>query len=403
MFSVESLIKLRNKINASIERWFLKMIRCNTKNLVTLLLILMALFVTSLPIMAEEIKLGLITPLTSAVSTYGQSVRNAVVMGIDEINAAGGINGKKLNLIVRDDKGDATESANIARYLIDREQVSMIIGPVITPCVMAVAPIAQDAGVPLMTPTGTGDTITAIGDFIFRAAYKDSFQGSSMARFSIETLGHKTAAIIYDVANDYSTGLMNAFKTTFEELGGTVVTVQSYATGDSDFSAQLTSIAIRNPDAIFIPDYHAGAGPILLQASQFGINAVMLGVDGWDSPDLPALSGGNHEGGYFVNHYSPLDTRPATVEFIEKYKKVYNSEPDALGALGYDAVLIIQAALEKAGSTDPKAIKDALGTVKDVVAATATIDMDPEGTPYKPLVIIQIQDGLPVVVDRVYP
>ncbi|NMB38370.1 MAG: ABC transporter substrate-binding protein [Firmicutes bacterium] len=378
-------------------------IRLTTRNLVSLLLIVTALFIINLPVMAEEIKVGLITPLTGAVSTYGQSVRNSIVMGIDEINAEGGIDGKLINLIIRDDKGDATESANIARYLIDREQVCLIIGPIITPCVMAVAPIAQDAGMPLMTPTGTGDSITAIGDFIFRAAYKDSFQGRSMANFARENLGIETAAIIYDIANDYSNGLMKSFKAAFEELGGKIVSTQSYATGDSDFSAQLTSIAMKNPDAIFIPDYHAAVGPILLQASQFGIDATMLGVDGWDSPDLSALSGGNDEGGYFVNHYSPLDTREATIAFTTKYSERFGIEPDALAALGYDAVLIIKAALEKASSTQPEALKNALGTVKNVVAATATIDMDPEGTPHKPVVIIQIKDGLPIVVDRVYP
>lgn len=373
------------------------------RNLLGAFLVCLIMAIITMPALAEEIKVGLITPLTGAVSTYGQSVRNAVVMAVDDINESGGINGNLINLIVRDDKGDATESANIARYLIDREQVSIIIGPVITPCVLAVAPIAQDAGVPLMTPTGTGDNITAIGEYIFRAAYKDSLQGSSMARFARENLELDTVAVIYDIANDYSTGLANSFVDAFEELGGTIVSRQSYTTGDSDFSAQLTTIAIRNPQGIFIPDYHAAVGPILLQASQFGIEAVMLGVDGWDSPDLASLSGGNHEGGYYVNHYSSLDTREATVAFTSKYTETFNAEPDALAALGYDAVLIVQAALEQAGSVDPDAIKDALGTVKNVVAATATIDMDPEGTPYKPLVILQIQDGIPQVVDRVLP
>lgn len=373
------------------------------KRMLKVLIICLVVGVFSVSVAAESIKLGLITPLTGPVSTYGQSVRNAVVMGIEDINAAGGINGKEINLIISDDKGDPTESANIARYLIDRENVSLIIGPVITSTVMAVAPIAQEAGVPLMTPTGTGDIITEIGDYIFRAAYKDSLQGSAMARYAKENLGLNRVAIIYDIASDYSTGIANSFEAAFEELGGTIVTTESYSTGDSDFSAQLTSIALRNPEGIYIPDYYSTAGPIILQATQFGINATMLGVDGWDSPDFSPLADGNEEGHYFVNHYSPLDDREATVKFIEQYKDRFNAQPDALAALGYDAVLIIQAALEQANSTDHDVIRDALGTVKNIVAATANIDMDPEGTPYKPLVIIQIQDGQPVVVDRVYP
>lgn len=377
--------------------------KTTTRRLVIALLVLALAGIMATPVFAAEIKIGLITSLTGPVSTYGQSVRNAVQMAVDEINAAGGINGNKINLIVRDDKGDATEAANVTRYFIDREQVALIVGPVITPCVMASAPIAQEAGVPIITPTGTGDAITAIGEYVFRAAYKDSLQGSAMARFARENLGLSTAAIIYDIANDYSVGLMNAFRNTFEELGGEIVTIQSYTTGDRDFSAQLTSILIANPQGLFIPDYHSAAGPILLQASQFGIDAVKLGVDGWDSPDLKPLSGGNDEGGYFINHYSPQDTRPATVEFANKYKTLYNQEPDALAALGYDAIQIVKAALEKANSTDHDAIKDAMGTVKGVVAATADIDMDPEGTPYKPLVILQIKDGAPVLVDKVLP
>lgn len=365
--------------------------------------ILALIGIIAAPAFAEEIKIGLISSLTGPVSTYGHSVRNAVQMAVDEINSSGGINGNKINLIVLDDKGDATEAANVTRYLIDREQVALVVGPVITPCVMASAPIAQEAGLPLITPTGTGDTITQIGDYIFRAAYKDSLQGSAVARFARENLGLQTAAIIYDIANDYSTGLMHAFQKTFTELGGKIVSVQSYTTGDRDFSAQLTSILVANPEGLFIPDYHSAAGPILLQASQFGIGAVKLGVDGWDSPDLKPLSGGNDEGGYFVNHYSPLDTREATVEFANKYRTRFGQEPDALAALGYDAMQIVKAALEKADSTDPVAIKDSMGTVKNVVAATADIDMDPEGTPYKPLVILQIKDGAPVLVDKVYP
>mgnify|MGYP000855442103 CR=1 FL=1 len=380
---------------------------CNkltSRRLVGILLVLLAVVCfTAVPVFAAEIKIGLITSLTGPVSTYGQSVNNAVQMAVDEINAAGGINGHKINLVVRDDKGDATEAANVTRYFIDREQVALIVGPVITPCVMAAAPIAQEAGMPLITPTATADTITAIGDYIFRAAFKDSLQGSAMARFARENLGLNTAAIIYDIANDYSVGLMNEFKKTFEELGGRVLTTQSYTTGDRDFSAQLTSILIANPQCLFIPDYHSAAGPILLQASQFGISAVKLGVDGWDSPDLKPLSGGNDEGGYFINHYSPYDTRPATQEFVNKYRSKYGEDPDALAALGYDAMQIVRAALAQANSTDPVAIRDALGAVKGVTAATADIDMDPEGTPYKPLVIVQIKDGAAVLVDKVYP
>ena len=182
-----------------------------------------------------------------------------------------------------------------------------------------------------------------------------------MAQFAAENLGLKEAAIIYDVANDYSVGLRNAFKTTFEELGGKIIAEESYSTGDTDFSAQLTSLAMRNPQALFIPDYYSTAGPILMQARLMGMDAVMLGVDGWDSPDLSALAGGFEEGGYIVNHYSGDVDSPVTQGFIAQYTAAFGQAPDALAALAYDGVMIVTKALEAAGSTDPEALKQAPG------------------------------------------
>ncbi|HBG10598.1 MAG TPA: hypothetical protein DDX25_11360 [Firmicutes bacterium] len=372
------------------------------KSIVVCVLLVFALTVPALA-QGDVIKIGLISSLTGSVSTYGQSVRNAVTMAVDDINASGGILGRQISLIILDDKGDGTEAAQAARRLIDRENVALILGPVITPSVMAVAPICQAAGVPMLTPTGTGDQITTVGDFIFRGAYKDSFQGRIMAQFAAENLGLKEAAIIYDVANDYSVGLRNAFKTTFEELGGKIIAEESYSTGDTDFSAQLTSLAMRNPQALFIPDYYSTAGPILMQARLMGMDAVMLGVDGWDSPDLSALAGGFEEGGYIVNHYSGDVDSPVTQGFIAQYTAAFGQAPDALAALAYDGVMIVTKALEAAGSTDPEALKQALGTVEAIEGATGTIKMDPEGTPIKSAVILKITNGKWELVDRIDP
>jgi branched-chain amino acid transport system substrate-binding protein len=372
------------------------------KSIVVCVLLVFALTVPALA-QGDVIKIGLISSLTGSVSTYGQSVRNAVTMAVDDINASGGILGRQISLIILDDKGDGTEAAQAARRLIDRENIALILGPVITPSVMAVAPICQAAGVPMLTPTGTGDQITTVGDFIFRGAYKDSFQGRIMAQFAAENLGLKEAAIIYDVANDYSVGLRNAFKTTFEELGGKIIAEESYSTGDTDFSAQLTSLAMRNPQALFIPDYYSTAGPILMQARLMGMDAVMLGVDGWDSPDLSALAGGFEEGGYIVNHYSGDVDSPVTQGFIAQYTAAFGQAPDALAALAYDGVMIVTKALEAAGSTDPEALKQALGTVEAIEGATGTIKMDPEGTPIKSAVILKITNGKWELVDRIDP
>lgn len=369
----------------------------------SLIVIGLVLMASSVVVAEDPIKIGVISPLTGPVSSYGQSARNGIVMGFDHVNADGGINGRMIEYIVLDDQGDPTESANSARRLIDRDGVSLIVGPIITPAVMAVAPIAQDASIPLITPTGTGDAITGIGDFIFRAAYKDSFQGQVMARFAFERLGYETVAIIYDIANDYSVGLKEAFESTFTGLGGQVVTTQSYATGDADFSAQLTSILMANPDALFIPDYYSTAGPIILQARQMGLEAELLGVDGWDSPELTSLAGGFEEGSFIVNHYSIEDESPSTQAFIDAYQAEFGVMPDALAALGYDAVLVVAAALRQAGTTEPEAVKEALGTVQGVEAATGTLNMDPEGTPVKAAVILEMVDGNWTLADKIEP
>ena len=358
------------------------------------------LLVLTLPVLADEaLKVGLITPLTGSVSTFGISVRNAVVMGVEQINEAGGINGRPIELIIYDDKGDATEAANSVRRLIDRDQVVLVIGPVITPCVLAAAPIAQGAGIPLMTPTGTGDTITSIGDMIFRAAYKDSFQGETMARFAWEKMALKKVAVIYDVANDYSTGVMNAFRQKYQELGGEIVSLESYSTNDNDFSAQLTSIYVRKPEAVFIPDYYSAAGPIIMQARQLGIEVPLLGIDGWDSPELQNEL---FEGGYFSNHYSPADPRPVVQDFVSAYEAAHGAEPDALATLAYDAARILLQAISEAGVSDPAVVKDAMAALH-YEGVSGEITFDEFGNPVKSAAIVKVEGGEKVFYKFVAP
>lgn len=371
--------------------------------LLGMIVVLLLSLVAAPALAAGEIRLGLITPLTGSVSSYGISVKNAVTLAVERLNEAGGVAGSQLKLFVEDDKGDPIESANAAMKLINREKVDLIVGPVITPCVTAVAPICQDHKVPMITPTGTGDKLTDVGDYIFRACFKDSFQGTVMARYAYERLGLKRAAIIYDIANPYSAGLMNAFKQKFTELGGKITTVQSYSTGDMDFSAQITSIIMSNPEALFVPTYHDTAGPIVLQARQQGFQGVFLGVDGWDSPDLAELAGGHEEGAYIVNHYSLQDKSETSQSFVAAYRSAFNRDPDALAALGYDAVLIVAEALKLSKGQTGAALKDALGKAQNIEGATGTINMDPSGTPVKAAVILQRKDGQWVLVDKINP
>lgn len=352
---------------------------------------------------ADVIKIGLITPETGEVSSYGLSVRDAVKLGIENLNASGGLLGKEVQLITYDDKGNAVDAVNAAQRLIEKDNVSIIIGPVITPCVLSVAPIAQEKKIAMITPTGTGDTITDMGDYIFRACYKDSFQGRVMAKFAIDELKFNKAAVIFDVANDYSVGVQKAFVEEFKALGGEIVTIQSYASGDPDFNAQLTKIKNAKPDVLFIPDYYSSAGPITFQARQQGLSIPFLGVDGWDSPEMFELAGGAEEGAYIVNHYSSDDDSLATQDFIRSYKEKYGKAPDAFAALGYDAVYLVVDAIRRAGSTDRIAIKEALAVAKDVVAATGTISLDETGSPIKDAVILQYVGGKQALVTKIRP
>lgn len=377
------------------------------KRIVFIVSLLMAVVVVvggfEFALAADTIKIGLITPETGEVSSYGLSVRDAVILAVEEINASGGLLGKKVELIIYDDKGNPVDAVNAAQRLIERDNVSIIIGPVITPCVLSVAPIAQQNKIAMITPTGTGDTITDMGDFVFRACYKDSFQGRVMANFAISELGFTKAAVIFDVGNDYSVGLQKAFVEEFRALGGEIVAIESYATGDMDFNAQLTKIRRANPQVLFIPDYHSAAGPIAFQARQQGITVPFLGPDGWDSPELFELAAGAEEGSYIVNHYSPDDDNEATQKFIKAYRDKYGKSPDAFAALGYDAVALVADAITRAGSTDRIAIKEALATAKDVVAATGTITLDETGSPIKDAVILQITGGKMELVTKIRP
>lgn len=362
------------------------------KRLVSLAVVVGLLLTGILPVYgAETIKVGLITPLTGAIATFGQSVDKGVRMAVDEINAKGGVLGAKLELTVEDNQAKAEESANIARKFIEQNKVIAIIGPVISSNVLAVAPIAQQSKVPLITPTGTNPRVTQVGNYIFRACFIDDFQGTVMARFAKTGLSKKanTAAILYEKTSDYSIGLVKYFKESFQKLGGKVVAEESFSSGDQDFSAQLTKIKGRNPDILYVPSYYDTAGLIIKQARELGIMAPILGGDGFDSPQLAELAGKeNLKDCYFSGHFFSGSSAPQVRTFVANYKKRYNAVPDMLGALGYDAVYMLADAIKRAGKVDKDAIRDALAVTKGLKLVTGTITLDENRNPIKSAVII---------------
>ncbi|MGE5542678.1 MAG: ABC transporter substrate-binding protein, partial [Bacillota bacterium] len=284
--------------------------------------------------------------------------------------------------------------AAAVQKLITQDKVVAIVGSVASKCTLAGAPIAQANKVPLISPTSTNEKVTQVGEYIFRACFIDPFQGAVMAKFAWENLKLKTAACLFDVTNDYTKGLAEAFKANFEKLGGKVVEYQTYNVGDQDFKPQLTKIKAQNPDALFLSDYYNTVGLIAKQAREMGIKAVMLGGDGWDSAELGKIGGTAIEGNYFSNHYSKDAKNPEAVAFLEEFRKAYNEDPDALAALAYDATLILLDGIKRAGKLDGGAIKDALHATKDFKAVSGSITIDPATrNPIKSAVVLKVDKG----------
>lgn len=345
----------------------------------------------------EGIRIGLITPLSGDVKTFGESVRNAFEIAVSETNAAGGVAGMKIIPVVVDDKNDPTEAANAANLLINQHRVKAIVGSVTSKTTIPVSDLAQTYKIPTITGTATNPKVTVADgkrkDYMFRACYTDSFQGTVMAKFSRETLQAKTAAVLYDAGNDYSKGIAEVFRDTFAKMGGAVAGYESYGKDDVDFSALLTKVKAANPDVLFLPDYYNKVGLIARQAREKGLKATLVGPDGWDSPELVKVAGGAIEGGYFSNHYSPDDTRPEVVSWVAKYKAKYGQTPDALGTLAYDAANLLFDAIRKANSDDPARIKEALATIKGFRGVTGEFTIDRNGDPIKSAVIIRMENG----------
>lgn len=352
---------------------------------------------------SDQIKIGADLELTGGISTFGNSTLNGVKLAFKEINAAGGVLGKKIVLVSEDNKSEPAEAANAAKKLIEQDQVLAIIGAVASSNTLAAAPIAQAAQVPMITATSTNPQVTDTGDYIFRTCFIDPFQGTIMSKFATNTLKAKTAAVFTDITSDYSKGLTEVFKADFQKLGGKIIAQESYAQKDTDYNAQLTKIKAANPDVIYIPGYYTEVGLIIKQARQLGLKQPFLGTDGWDSPKLTEIAGTATNNGYFSNHYSPDDQAPAIQDFVKKYEAEYGQVPDALATLGYEGGLILADAIKRAGKADRQAIRDALAATKDFPATTGNITLDEKRNPIKAAVIIEMKDGKQSFLEKVNP
>ena len=339
----------------------------------------------------DEILIGEVGSLTGSEATFGTSTRDGVDLAIKQINAAGGIKGKKLRVIVMDDQGKPEEAATAVTKLITQDKVTAILGEVASSRSLAMGPIAQSNKVPMVTPSSTNPKVTQVGDYVFRVCFIDPFQGSVMAKFATNTLKVKKAAILRDIKNDYSVGLANFFTETFKKAGGEIVVDQSYSAGDVDFKSQLTSIKGKGPEVIFVPGYYTEVGLIARQARELGIKAPLLGGDGWDSTKLTEIGGAALNGSYFSNHYSPDDQSPTVQQFISEYKNMFGAVPDGLAAMGYDAAMVLADAMKRAPTLSNQDIRDALAATKDYPGVTGKITIDKNRDAVKSAVVIEVK------------
>src|SRR5688572_15724380 len=351
-----------------------------------------------------EILVGEYGSLTGAEATFGQSTHNGIMMAVDELNAAGGVKGRKIKVLTEDDQSKAEEAANAVSKLISQNNVVALLGEVASSNSLAAAPIAQSNKVPMITPSSTNPTVTEKGDYIFRMCFLDSYQGESLANYISKQLKLTRAAILIDVKSDYSTGLAQFFERAFVANGGRIVVKQSYAKGDNDFRSQLTAIRSANPQVIFIPGYYNDIGQIAIQARDLGITQPLAGGDGWESPKLIEIGGKALEGSFYSNHYFAGDPAPAVRQFVEKYRERFGQTPDSMAALGYDATKVLAGAMSRAAQLDGPSIRDQIAATKGFPGVTGLISIGPDRNPAaKKLVIVEIRNGGLALKDSVEP
>ncbi len=353
---------------------------------------------------SDQIAVGEFASLTGKEATFGQSSHEGTVLAVEEINAGGGVLGKKIRLLTEDNQSKAGESANAVNKLIAKDAVVAVLGEVASSRSLEAAPICQGAGVPQISPSSTNPKVTQTGDYIFRVCFIDPFQGTVMANFAKKTLKAQKIAIFTDVKSDYSKGLAKFFKEGFLKAGGEVVAELDYNGGDKDFKGQLTAIKSKAPEGVFVPGYYTDAALICIQAREVGLTVPLFGGDGWESEKLTEIGKEAVEGTYFSTHYSPEAGGPKAKAFVEAYKKRYSGKlPDAMAALGYDSAMILFDAMTRAGGTEGAKVRDALAGTKEYDAVTGKITINQDRDADKSAVILQVKDGKFSYVETIAP
>ncbi len=351
----------------------------------------------------EVIKIGVFEPMTGAAAAGGEMTVEGIKLAHEKMPE---VLGRKIELVIVDNKSEKVEAANAVAKLVDKDEVVAIIGSYSSSLSMAAGDIVKNAEVPAMGCSPTNPLVTLNNDYYFRVCFIDPFQGTVMANYSINELGAKTAAIIQDVQQDYSVGLSTYFMKSFKETNGedSIVGEASYNTGDQDFTAQLTNIKSLNPDVIFAPGNYGECALLIQQARDLGMDTPILGGDTWEAPEFLDIGGEAVEGAVYSTHFtaeSPVTT--VSEEFLDAYKAKYDKEANAFAALGYDAYMVIVEAIQAADSADSNAIRDKLAATAGFVGATGNITLDENGDAVKSAIINKVEDGKFVYLTTVEP
>lgn len=355
---------------------------------------------------SDTIKVGASFELTGNVANYGKSILSGFKMAVDEVNANGGINGKKITVVESDNKSEPSEAGNAVTKLVTQDKVIAVVGPATSGCVAASAPITTANKIPQIAPSATAPGITVedgkVKEYMFRACFIDPFQGQVMAEFADKTLKVKNVAILFDSSSDYSKGLADVFQKTMEGKGGTIVAKEAFLSKDLDFKAALTKIKAANPEAIYVPGYYEEVSKIIKQAREIGLNVPMMGSDGWESPKLAEIAGKDAlKDCYYVSAFSTQDQDPAVQAFIKAYKEKYQKDPDIFAMQGYNAGLILADSLKRAGSTDGPTLAKAIAATKDLQVANGKLTYDENHNPIMGALILSLETGAPTLKEKI--
>jgi branched-chain amino acid transport system substrate-binding protein len=342
---------------------------------------------------SDDVTVGAFLSLSGSDSTFGTDTRDGIELAVEEVNAAGGVKGKKVKVLYEDDKSTTQEASQKVRQLIDRDKVVAILGEVASSRSLAGGLIANTSHVPMVTPSSTAVEVTQGREWVFRTCFTDDKQGQVAARFVRNELKKSKVGVFYAAQDTYSSGLARSFRDEFKKLGGEIAIDKGYQKGETNFTTYLNELKAANPEMIFVPNYYNEMVQIARQAKQVGIpGSTFVGGDGWDSANLIEGAGAELEGAYFTNHYAPDVPWPNSKKFLASFQEKYKHEPSSLSAQGYDATRLLFDAIGRATEITHEGIRKALAETKDFQGATGTMTMDKDRNANKPIVVVQIKN-----------